>query len=180
MSKDLEPRRLVTLREDEASVEMEVYLEVEIDDHVYALLVPADLSVDLVKVTEANGEESLEPVEMDVIQSLTSDINDALKAWQMKFMLKDGEAILRGDPDEAFYADCETVEVDTEDGDSEDFVVLMELATGDCTYLLLTAMTPELIAAELVSESEARSLDDDELQELEEIFREALTMDEDI
>ena len=82
--------------------------------------------------------------------------------------------------DEAFYADCETVEVDTEDGDSEDFVVLLELATGESTYLLLTAMTPELIAAELVSDNEARSLDDDELQELEEIFREALTMDEDI
>ena len=159
---------------------MEVYLEVEIDDHVYALLVPADLSVDLVKVTENNGEESLEPVESKVIEGLTSDINDALKAWQMKFLLQDGEAILRGDPDEAFYADCETVEVDTEDGDSEDFVVLLELATGESTYLLLTAMTPELIAAELVSDNEARSLDDDELQELEEIFREALTMDEDI
>ena len=180
MSTDLEPRRIVALREDETSIDMEVYLEVEIDDHVYALLVPADLSVDLVKVTESDGEESLEPVDVKVVEALASDINDALKAWQMKFLLQDGEAILRGDPDEAFYADCETVEVDTEDGDSEDFVVLLELATGDCTYLLLTAMTPELIAAELVSENEARSLDDDELQELEEIFREALTMDEDI
>ena len=180
MSTDLEPRRIVALREDDTSIDMEVYLEVEIDDHVYALLVPADLSVDLVKVTENNGEESLEPVESKVIEGLTSDINDALKAWQMKFLLQDGEAILRGDPDEAFYADCETVEVDTEDGDSEDFVVLLELATGESTYLLLTAMTPELIAAELVSDNEARSLDDDELQELEEIFREALTMDEDI
>ena len=42
-------------------------------------------------------KKSLEPVEVKVIEGLTSDINDALKAWQMKFLLQDGEAILRGD-----------------------------------------------------------------------------------
>lgn len=180
MSADLEPRRIVSLEEDGTAMDMEVYLEVEIEDHVYALLVPADLSVDLVEVTTKDDEETLVPVESEVIASLSSEINDGLKAWRVNFLYEDGEAILRGDPDEAFYADCETVEVDTEDGESEDFVVLLELATGNSTYLLLTALTPELIAAELMSEGTARSLTDDELQELEDIFREALSMDEDL
>jgi hypothetical protein len=180
MSVDLEPRRIVSLEEDGNAVDMEVYLEVEIEDRVYALLVPADLSVDLVEVTSKNDEETLVPVAPETVANLNSEINEGLKAWRVNFLVEDGEAILRGDPDEAFYADCETVEVDTEDGESEDFVVLLELSTGDSTYLLLTALTPELIAAELVGEGSARSLDDDELQELEDIFREALSMDEDL
>ena len=72
------------------------------------------------------------------------------------------------------------MEVDTDEGESEDYVVLLELSTGSHTYLLLTAMTPELIAAELVDDETARSLEDEELQELEDIFREALSMDEDV
>ena len=176
----LEARRLVNLEEGGTTMEMEVYLEVELDDRVFALLVPADLSVDLVEVLTSGDEETLQPVETSTIKRLKPEIRDALKAWKVEFHFEDGEAFLRGDPDEAFYADCETVEVDTEDGDSEDFVVLLELATGDSTYLLLTALTPELIAAELVDEGEARSLSDEELQELEDIFREALTMDESV
>ena len=33
MSVDLEPRRIVSLEEDGSAVDMEVYLEVEIEDH---------------------------------------------------------------------------------------------------------------------------------------------------
>ena len=180
MSTTLEPRKIVSLEEGGAVVDMEVYLEVELDDRVFALLVPADLDVELVEMKLVDGEDTLEPVPADTVVSLKSDIKDALKAWDVEFHFEDGEAFLRGDPDEAFFADCETVEVDTDEGESEDYVVLLELSTGNHTYLLLTAMTPELIAAELVDDETARSLEDEELQELEDIFREALSMDEDV
>ena len=179
MNASLEPRRLVNLEEGGTSLEMEVYMEVELEGRVFALLVPADLSVDLVQVNSVEDGEILQPVDSGTLVSLKSEIREALKAWNVEFHFEDGEAFLRGDPDEEFYADCETVEVDTEDGDSEEFIVLLELATGESTYLLLTALTPELIAAELVDEGRARSLSDDELQELEDIFRQALSMDED-
>ena len=180
MNATLEPRRIVSLEEGGTVVDMEVYLEVELDNRVFALLVPADLDVELVEMKEVDGEDTLEPISAETIDGLRTDIRDALKAWDVQFHFEEGAAFLRGDPDEAFFADCETVEVDTEDGESEDFVVLLELSTGDHTYLMLTAMTPELIAAELVNEDTARSLEDEELQELEDIFREALTMDEDV
>lgn len=180
MTTTLEPRRIVSLEEGGNTVDMEVYLEVELDDRVFALLVPADLEVDLVEMTESNGEETLEPISAETIKSLRPDIRDALKAWDVEFHYEDGVPFLRGDPDEAFFADCETVEVDNDEGETEDYVVLLELATGTRTYLLLTAVTPELIPAELVSDDTARSLEDEELQELEDIFREALTVDEDI
>ena len=180
MSTTLEPRKIVILEEEDNALAMEVYLEVELDDRVFALLAPADLDIEIVETKELDGEETLEAVAPEVVKSLRGDIRDALKAWDVEFHYEDGAAFLRGDPDESFFADCETVEVDTDEGESEDFVVLLELATGDKTYLLLTSMTPELIPAELISEDRARSLEDEELQELEDIFREALSMDEDV
>ena len=120
MSTTLEPRKIVSLEEGGAVVDMEVYLEVELDDRVFALLVPADLDVELVEMKLVDGEDTLEPVPADTVVSLKSDIKDALKAWDVEFHFEDGEAFLRGDPDEAFFADCETVEVDTDEGESED------------------------------------------------------------
>ena len=50
MNATLEPRRIVSLEEGGNVVDMEVYLEVELENRVFALLVPADLDVELVEM----------------------------------------------------------------------------------------------------------------------------------
>ena len=178
MTDNLEPRRIVHLVEDESGTEMEVYLEVDLDERTFGLLVPTDLAIDVVEVVDEDGEEMLRPLEVKEQKGLRGEINEALKAWDLKFFIEDGAGVLRGDPDEEFYNDCETVELEIGEGETEEFVVLLELSSGDHTYFVLTSTTPELIAAELLGDESARALSDDELQEMEDVFREALNIDE--
>ena len=57
MTDNLEPRRIVHLVEDESGTEMEVYLEVDLDERTFGLLVPTDLAIDVVEVVDEDGEE---------------------------------------------------------------------------------------------------------------------------
>lgn len=169
------PRRVVTLV-DEATgdrLEMEVYLELEVDDRDYALLVPVDLAVEVYRTVDADGDDLLEPVEPEELAGLRKHVTDALKGWKVKAEIRGAEMYLVGDPPDDFFEDCEMIEVDTDEG-PEDFVVIVQLETGDETFLVTTPVVPDLQPAQLVDEKTARGLSDDELADLEETFRAAL------
>lgn len=174
---DIAPRRLIWLDDPEtdASMEMEVYLEMEVDGLLYALLVPMDLPAFVYRQIDADG--GFELVEGAELKGLRKHIGDALKDWGVQARLKDGDLWLVGDPPDDFFEDCEGIEAETEEG-PEEFAVLVQLDTGDHTFLVATPVVPELIPARLDA-GRARPLTDDELADLEETFRAALAQFED-
>ena len=173
MESELAPRRVVNLIEDDNSTEMEVYLEVEMEGQVFALLIPLDLPVHVVRELETEEQAALEPVEAEALPAMRKHIADALKPMGISAELHGDEMFLVGDPPDDFFEDCEMIEVRTEE-DEEEYALVLELDTGDEQFLVLTPMVPDLFPAELVSDSEARPLSDAELSRLEDTFREAL------
>lgn len=177
----LAPRRVVTLFDEESGdkMEMEIYLELSLegDPRVYALLVPLDMPVEVYETRVVDGADVLDPVEPKALGDLRKHVTEALRQWEIKAAVRGGEMFLVGDPPESFYADCESIEVDTDEG-SEEFLVLVQLETGDQAYLVITPVVPDLTPAQLTADG-ARALTDKELAELEETFHAALQqMDE--
>ena len=81
MTDNLEPRRIVHLVEDESGTEMEVYLEVDLDERTFGLLVPTDLAIDVVEVVDEDGDEMLRPLEVNEQKELRSEmLSDMLTA----------------------------------------------------------------------------------------------------
>lgn len=177
MSADIAPRRVIPLDDPETktTTEMEVYLELEVEGLQYALLVPMDLPVLVYRALEEDG--AFELVEDHELKGLRKHVDDALKDWGVKAELRDGDLWLVGDPPDDFFEDCEGIEAETDEG-PEEFAVLVQLETGDETFLVTTPVVPELIPARLDA-GRARPLTDDELADLEETFRAALAQFED-
>ena len=173
MDEELAPRRVVNLIEEDNATEMEVYLEVELETQTFALLIPLDLPVHVVRELEADGQAALEPVAPEALPTMRKHIADALKPMGIGAELHGDELFLVGDPPDDFFDDCEMIEVRT-DEDEEEYALVLELDTGDEQFLVLTPMVPDLFPAELVSDGEARPLTDAELSRLEDTFREAL------
>ena len=170
MNEELSPRRLVTLEEPEGQVEMEVYLELEIGEQTYALLTPLDLPVNAV---EDLGKGELKGVETEDLQELLVHIRDYLKPWGLKAALDGEDLYIEGDAPEDFFDECDFIEVDA-DGEEAEYAVIIQIETGDKTFLVLTPTMPDLYPAEILDEERARSLTDKELGDLEETFRLAL------
>jgi hypothetical protein len=170
MNEELSPRRLVLLEEEDGNTEMEVYLELEIGEQTFALLTPLDLPIHLVRDL---GDGQLEPVEGDRLPELVRYLDDAMKPWGIKSELDGEELFLVGDPPDEFFDACEFIEVDA-DGEEDEYAIVVQIETGDETFLALTSTMPDLYPAELMSEERARPLTDVELTDLEETFRLAL------
>lgn len=168
------PRRVVTFIDDEtdAQIPMEVYLEVDVEDHNYALLIPVDVPVEVYRTVDEDGADALDPVEADELAELRKHVSDALKQWKIKVEIRGDVMYLVGDPPDDFFEDCEMIEVDTDEG-PEDYVVIVQIETGEVTYLVTTPVVPDLQPVELDGDK-ARPLTDDELADLEETFRAAL------
>lgn len=167
------PRRVVNLVDESGEkIPMEVYLEVDVEDRNYALLIPVDLPVEVYRTIDEDGVDALDPVEHEELAGLRKHIADALKQWKIKVDLRSDGLYLVGDPPDDFFEDCETIEVDTDEG-PEDFLVVVQIETGDMTYMVTTPVVPDLQPVELDGDR-ARPLDDDELADLEETFRAAL------
>lgn len=174
MAEPLAPRRVVTLI-DEATgdrIPMEVYLELDVDDRNYALLVPVDLEVEVYRTVDEGGTDVLDPVETEELTGLRKHVTDALKQWKLKAEIRGGEMYIVGETPDDFFEDCEMIEVDTDEG-PEEYVVVVQVETGSVTYLVTTPVVPDLQPAELDGDK-ARALNDDELADLEETFRAAL------
>ncbi len=177
-SSDLEPRRVVTLYDEETSEQtiMEVYIELEIDDREYALLFPVDIPTDLLRIVE---KDQLEPVDDVELPGLIKDVNSYFRGKGLKASLQDGAVVLKGEPPEDFFDDCEILTGMSQSEEEEEFAVLLELDTGEERILLLTPVVPALTPAELLVGDSARTLNDEEWGQLEETFHAALEAVED-
>ena len=179
MSAELNERRIVTMTDDGESAKMEVYLELDVDSRSYGLLIPMDLPVHLVKASNESGTDVLDPVGPEDTRGLLNELNNAVKEWGLKGESRDDGLFLLGDPSDEFLEDCDIIEVRAEDDEEEEFAVLVELETGNETYLVITPMVPDLYPVEFNDSSTARLLNDDELSDLEDTFQAALNSFED-
>lgn len=175
MSSDLGERRIVTMTGDGEPTQMEVYLELDVEDKAYGLLIPMDLPVHLVRTFQETGSDVLDPVDADVTTSLTKELDAALRPYGLKSENRDGDLFLIGDPNDEFFDDPDVIEVSSDDGEEEEYAVLLELETGENTYLVITPIVPDLYPIEFTGDSEARLLEDNELSDLEETFQAALS-----
>ena len=176
---EISERRVVTVQGDSEATQMEVYLEVEVDDKSYGLLIPLDLPVHLVHAFEDNGADVLEPVDDETALSLRGEVNSAVREWGLKSEARPDGLYLVGDPDDDFIEDCDLIEVRTDDGEEEEYAVLLQFDTGDKSYLVITPIVPDLLPVEFTSDDAARHLNDTELSDLEETFHAALRAVED-
>jgi hypothetical protein len=173
---DSQPRPLVPYIDPDTGeeIKMELFLKVDHQARVYALLTPAEWAIDVVReVTDPDGELSLEPVESERLPGLRKDIQSALSQYNLKVHLHDDQLFLAGDPPEEFF-DVETIEAE-DDEDELELAVLLELDTGEESMMVVMPTEPELFPVELV-DGKGRALSDAELEELEHRFRKALAM----
>ena len=174
MSDDLLPRRLVTLGDGDEAVEMEVYVELDVEGRSYALLISTEIPVHVVRTIVSDDEDMLDPVADEDIEALRKSLDDALKPWGVRLAVGGDELRIVGDPSEDFLDDCSLIQVRSDDGEEDDYAVVVELDDGNEHYLIITPIVPELTPVEMVGET-PRRLDDDELGRLQEIFQMALT-----
>jgi len=177
-STELEPRRVVTLYDEDTGEKtlMEVYIELEIETREYALLFPVDIPTDLLRVVE---KDQLEPVDDVELPALIKDVNSYFRGNGLKAKLQDGAVVLKGEPPEDFFDDCEIITGMSQTEEEEEFAVILELDTGDERILLLTPVVPSLTPAELLVGDSARTLDDEQWGQLEDTFHAALEAVED-
>ncbi|MBV71326.1 MAG: hypothetical protein CMH52_08245 [Myxococcales bacterium] len=176
---DPDQNRIVTVNGDGEPTQMEVYLELDVDERAYGLLIPLDFPIHLVETSQENGADVLEPVDEATVQKLRGELNSAIRDWGLKSESRPDGLFLVGEPDDEFLEDCDFIGVRTDDGEEEEYAVLVQLETGDNTYLVITPTTPELVPVEFTSTDSARHLEDSELGDLEETFHAALRAVED-
>ncbi|MBU0550805.1 DUF1292 domain-containing protein [Myxococcota bacterium] len=153
---------------------MEIAAEMEVEDRVYALLTPAESMVNVLRVVpgETEEDEELEELEPAEFPPLKKAFDEALKAWNCHLEVRADEFLLYGEPPEELFEDCDTFETEDED----EYMILMEVDTGDETYLIAAPIDAPYLPAEIISaDSEdeddyARSLSEEELEKLEKHF----------
>ncbi len=182
---ELYPEKVVQLTPDASGeqIPMQVYLEVDQDGRVYALLTPQDPLVLVLRATHLQNETdeeggTLEELEVEEFGPLAKEINHVLKEWGVKIEVRSEEYVLVGEANEGLYEDCEILPVVVE-GEEEEYLVLAELDSGDTLYMVCEPASPDLFPVEL-QEDVPRLLTDEELDGgLEEMFRAALQQIED-
>jgi hypothetical protein len=174
MSEELLPRRLVKYGDGDSAVDMEVYIELEVDGRSYALLFSTEIPVHVVRTVNDEGEDMLDPISDEELIAIQRELDDSLKPWGVRLALGADEVRLVGEPSEDFLDDCAHIQVRSEDGDEEHYAVVVELDSGNEHLLVITPLIPDLTPVELVGDK-ARRLEDDELSQLEEIFHMALS-----
>lgn len=170
MSEEL-PERLVQMLDDESgeSLTMQVAIEIEYDDKTYALLVPVDT---LVMVLAEDGEDELSEVEPEAFDAIAKHLNDALADWGLSVERRANEVLLVGEEPDDLYEDCEVFTAG--DDDDDEYFVITEVSTGETNYLIAVKAIPNLFPAELIDDSTARTLGDEEMERMHEVFSDAI------
>jgi len=154
-------------------MEMQRVLSVEHDGHNYGLLAFATPTIHIVKV-EGDDEENtqLSGVSDELVQSIKSEINNALSVWEVSIGQSDEHWLLDNELPDAAYDEANLVELNTDDGEYSAFI-LTELDTGNDQYWLLTPDTPPMFAVEFVND-DVRMMEDAEIDEIEPLLSNAL------
>jgi hypothetical protein len=151
------------------SLNMQVVAEIEYDDKTYALLIPADT---LVLVLAEDSDDELSEVEPEEFDSIQKHVNDALAQWGLSVERRANEVILGGEEPDDLYEDCDVFS--TGDDDEDEYFIITEVSTGDTNYLISVKAMPNLFPVELVDEENARTLGDEEMGRMHEVFQEAI------
>jgi hypothetical protein len=174
-NQNLEPVRIVTLHDDSgAHLSVEVVVEIEQGDDTYVLLTPSEPIVMILREDTTNDDAPLESLDPGDFKSIAKNIQDALIQHNVRVEVKSDEFVLVGEPNESFYADCDVMELEEEDGPGE-YLVLVEVDDGNDKYLVVMSIEPALYPGVLTSEQEARLLTDQELEKVESLFSEVLS-----
>ncbi|MCA9542091.1 MAG: hypothetical protein KC620_24510 [Myxococcales bacterium] len=165
---------------DESSGETliaEVCAEIEYEGALYALLIPAEPLVTLLRFDPSDDESELEEMEPSDFGPIEETINKQLGKHDCRIEVRADEFILTGDPPESFYDDPETIEVETENGDKE-LLILQEIKVSKkLGYMVAVAADPPMYPAELLDGGKARLLSPEALAgDLGEAFNEARDM----
>lgn len=168
MSEEL-AERYVQMLDDETgeSLTMQVVAEIEYDDRTYGLLIPA---VTLVQVLVENDDD-LRELEIEEFAAIKPEIDKALGEWGLSVAVQAGEYVLEGEEPEDLYEDCDSF-IDEEA--DEEYFIIAEVDTGDQLYLVSVKAVPNMFPVEIVDEDNARSLNDDEMQRMHDVFQEAI------
>ena len=168
MSEEL-AERYVQMLDDETgeTLDMQVVAEIEYDDRTYGLLIPA---VTLVQVLVENDDE-LRELEIEEFAAIKGEIDKALGEWGLSVNVQAGESVLVGEEPGDLYEECDSF-IDEEA--DEEYFIISEVDTGSATYLVSVKAVPNMFPVELVDEENARSLSDDEMQRMHDVFQEAI------
>lgn len=173
---ELEEARVVHLHDadTDSTLETEVFIEIELDDKVYALLTPTKPVITVMRATEGDDDEDgeLEELELEEFAALREHFVKALAPFGVTIVEEGGELLLEGETDEEFYEDCEVLDVETDNGDDE-LLVLVRVETGAEVFLVATPSVPAMYPVELVGD-DARLLSQEELEQMHDIFTDAL------
>ena len=174
MSEELAERYVQMLDDDSGeTLSMQVVAEIEYDDKTYALLIPA---ITLVQVLVESDDE-LRELETSEFAAVSKHINDAIKDWGLTIEVQANEYVLVGEEPDDLYEDCDSFVDEEED---EEYFILTEVSTGETTYLVSVKAVPNMFPAELIDADNARSLNDEEMGRLHDVFQEAIkVLDED-
>ncbi|MEE2644980.1 MAG: hypothetical protein VYD19_08610, partial [Myxococcota bacterium] len=157
-TEELLPQSTVTLV-DPTGVEIpaEVFVELDYDGSIYALVTPAQPVVNVIIERE---EEELEYLESENFASVEKAINEALdKTFGVKIVSSGDSLNLVGELGEDAYAG-EVLELEGDDGEMSEFIVLVEVDLGDVIYIVCYPVAPVIYPVELVEEGFARYLED--------------------
>lgn len=174
MSEELAPAKVVEVTDDETGerIPMQVYVELEIDGRLYALLIPEAPVVNILRL-EKGEEDEIFDLPPESFAQLKKDINAALKDYGVEVKYAHGEYLLVGDPAEALYTDCGELTLD----EDEEYWVLAEIDDGEAVYLVCQPLSLDITPVELGEGDAPRLLSDEELESLQDVFESALADD---
>ncbi len=173
MSEELAPAKLVQVADDETGemIPMQVYIELEIDGDLYALLIPEAPVVTILRLEKDGDDEEIFDLPPEAFEEIKKDINAALKDYGVMVRYAHGEYLLVGDPVEALYTDCGELTLDEDD----DYWVLVEIDNGEAVFLVCQSLALDITPVQLVEGEPPRLLTDEELESLQDIFEQALS-----
>ena len=152
-------------------LDTQVAAEFEVDDQKYYVVTPVDELISVIRIVGEGDDEALEELETEEFEPVSKIINEAVGQWGLKVAVKANELVLVGEIPEDLYEDCEEIEVETDDGDERSLLILVEVDTGDTTYLV-AANGGYILYPAIDCGDHCRPLNPEEVGAMREIFDE--------
>jgi hypothetical protein len=173
-NQELEPLRIVELIDESGTtMPVEVVVEVEINENLYALFTPANPLIYILCEDLKDEDAPLEQLEPTDFEGISKNIQTALFDYGLKVEIQADEFVLIGEPNESFYEQSELMEVEGDDGVQE-YYVLVEVDDATARYSVVMPTEPVIYPGEILSDERARLLTEEEMLGLGSVFEEIL------